>query len=314
MTNCTQCQPKILLTGGTGLVGRNILEHPSSKKWDIYAPNRKELNLNDSVAVFNSVARYQPEIIIHAAGLVGGIKANITNPISFLDNNIIMGRNILMAARNSDVAKFVNLGSSCMYPKSIEAPLTEDKIMTGQLEPTNEGYALAKLFTMKLCDFIQEENPSFLYKTLIPCNIYGKYDNFDPETSHLVPAIIQKIHHAKINDLKTIDVWGDGTARREFLYAGDVADAIFVAIENLSTVPNLMNIGVGLDYSINEYYEIIAEILNWQGSFVHDLGMPVGMHQKLSAVDLQRKWGWQPKTSLRQGIKKTYKYFLESCS
>jgi GDP-L-fucose synthase len=199
-----------------------------------------------------------------------------------------------------------------MYLHSIDSPLTEDRLMTGELEPTNEGYALAKLFTAKLCQYIRQENPSMIYKTLIPCNIYGKHDNFDPETSHLVPAIIQKIHNAKINNLKFIDVWGDGTVRREFLYAGDLADAILLAVEDLDAIPDLMNLGFGSDYSINEYYQIIADIMNWKGIFKHDLDMPTGMRQKLNAIGLQRKWGWAAQISLRQGIEITYQYFLES--
>jgi GDP-L-fucose synthase len=304
---------KILLTGGNGLVGRNIQEHPRSKKWDIFAPTRKELNLTDTVAVSKWMRKNQPDIIIHAAGLVGGIKANIANPVNFLELNVTMGRNVLMAARDCNITNLVNLGSSCMYPNSIDGHLTEDCLMTGRLEPTNEGYALAKLFTTKLCQYIRQENPTMLYKTLVPCNLYGKYDKFDPEVSHLVPAIIQKIHNAKMNKSNSIIVWGDGTARREFLYAGDLADAILFAAEDLNAVPDLMNLGFGTDYSINQYYEIIATIMNWKGVLKHDLDMPVGMRQKLSAIGIQRKWGWTAQTSLKQGIEKTYQYFLENC-
>ena len=303
---------KILLTGGSGLVGRNIQEHSSADKWEILTPSRKELDLTDLSSVSQWVKNHQPDIIIHAAGLVGGIKANIQDPVKFLDVNVSMGRNIIMVARDCNVTKLINLGSSCMYPKSIHSPLTEEKLMAGKLEPTNEGYALAKLFTTKLCQYISTENSNMQFKTMIPCNVYGKHDNFNLETAHLLPAIIQKIHTAKVNNLNTVSVWGDGTVRREFLYAEDLADAILLAVEDLHKIPNIMNIGFGLDYSVNEYYKTVAEVMNWKGTLVHDLSMPIGMMQKLNGIDRQKKWGWTAQTSLKVGIKKTYQYFLES--
>ena len=303
---------KILLTGGSGLVGRNIQEHSSADKWEILTPSRKELDLTELSSVSQWVKNHQPDIIIHAAGLVGGIKANIQDPVKFLDVNVSMGRNIIMVARDCNVTRLINLGSSCMYPKSIHGPLTEENLMAGKLEPTNEGYALAKLFTTKLCQYISTENSNMHYKTMIPCNIYGKHDNFNLETAHLLPAIIRKIHTAKVDNLNTVSVWGDGNARREFLYAEDLADAILRAVEDLHKIPNTMNIGLGLDYSVNEYYQTVAEVMNWKGTLVHDLSMPIGVMQKLNGIDRQKKWGWTAQTSLKVGIKKTYQYFLES--
>jgi GDP-L-fucose synthase len=224
----------------------------------------------------------------------------------------MIGRNILMAAKDCEVINFINLGSSCMYPKSNSKALTEDMLMTGELESTNEGYALAKLLTTKLCQLISKSNRKMLYKTLIPCNIYGEYDNFDPLSAHLLPAIIRKIHHAKVNKLNTVTIWGEGNARREFLYAKDLADAILTAAFDMDQVPTIMNIGVGIDHSINDYYKIVAEILDWNGDFKHDLNMPVGVSRKLNSIQRQIKWGWMPQTPLKIGIKKTYTYFLES--
>ena len=199
---------KILLTGGSGLVGKNIREHVRAGKWKILAPNRKDLDLTDLSYASNWVKKYQPDVIIYAAGLVGGIKANLQDPLKFLDVNANMGRNIIMVARDCNVSKLINLGSSCMYPKSIQQPLTEEKLMAGKLEPTNEGYALAKLFTTKLCQYTSEENSNMYNQTLIPCNIYGKYNSVNLEIAHLLPFIIQKIHTAKVNNFNTVSVWG----------------------------------------------------------------------------------------------------------
>ncbi len=303
---------RVLLTGGNGLVGKNIQNHVKAKEWDIIAPPRKELDLMDAVSVYHWLEKYKPYLIIHAAGLVGGIKANIANSVDFLDTNLVIGRNIIMGAKDCNVMNFINLGSSCMYPKSISGSLTEDMLMTGKLEQTNEGYALAKLLTTKLCQYINQINIKMQYKTLIPCNIYGKHDNFDPINAHLLPAIINKIHRAKIDKLGTVTIWGKGDARREFLYAEDLADAILRAADDMKKVPSIMNIGVGLDHTVNEYYKMVAEVLNWQGKFEHDLNMPVGISQKLNSIQKQIEWGWVPQTPLKVGIKKVYSYFLEN--
>ncbi len=162
--------------------------------------------------------------------------------------NIDIGRNVILASRDAGVKKVLNLSSSCMYPRNAANPLTEDLILKGELEPTNEGYALAKIFAMRLCEYIQKEDSSFQYKTLISCNLFGRFDKFDPRHSHLIPAIIHKIHLAKVNNENTVEIWGDGNARREFMYAGDLADAIFKAITSFDMLPSLMNVGLGGDY------------------------------------------------------------------
>ena len=191
-------------------------------------------------------------------------------------------------------------------------PLKEEYILEGKLEPTNEGYAIAKIVALRLCQYIRKEDPSYNYKTLIPCNLYGRFDKFDPKKSHLLPAIIHKVHHAKITGKQSVEIWGDGSARREFMYVEDLADAIYFAMESILDIPDLMNIGVGTDYTIKEYYESVAKAIGWQGEFVFDHSKPTGMAQKLSDTSLQSKWGWQPKTTLKEGIRLTYKYYLEN--
>ena len=304
--------PKLLITGGSGMVGQNILNHPLAKSWEIFAPSSNELNLTNTLECEKYISKKMPNLIIHSAGKVGGIKANIAEPVEFLDKNIMIGRNVIMGARLAGVKNLINLASTCIYPRLAENPLNEELILKGELEPTNEGYAIAKIFSTRLCEYIRREDPTYQYKTLIPCNLYGLYDKFDPDKSHLVPAIIHKIHQAKISNKPSVEIWGDGNARREFMYSADLADAVFNAAKNMEILPNKINIGIGNDYTINEYYETIAEVLGWNGVFTHDLSKPVGMMRKLCDTSLQSNWGWKPKTSLKNGLTKTYQYYLET--
>ena len=303
---------KIILTGGNGMVGRNILEHPKAHNYSILAPSSKELNLTDYQEVEEFVSKNKPDFVIHSAGLVGGIQANLAHPVDFLVNNLDMGRNIIMAAKENGVKNFINLASSCMYPREAINPLQEELILMGELEPTNEGYALAKIVSTRLCEYIVKENPQLHYKTVIPCNLYGKYDKFSPQHSHMLPAVIQKVHLAKQNNAANIDIWGDGTARREFMYSADLADFIFYALENFSKMPQNINVGLGYDFTINEYYNAIARAIGFTGNFVHDLSKPVGMKQKLIDITKLEQFGWKHQTSLDEGIKQTINYFKTS--
>lgn len=304
---------RILLTGGAGMVGRNLLEHPAIHDFEVLAPRSTEVNLCDFGAVQAYLQTSKPDLIIHAAGKVGGIQANMREPVGFLVDNLDMGRNIVAAARQAGVKRLINLGSSCMYPRNHQDALGEDMILKGELEPTNEGYALAKVVTARLCDYIMREDASFQYKTLIPCNLYGRHDKFDPAHSHLIPAIIHKVHQAKRNGQKTVEIWGDGTARREFMYAGDLADALVRAITHFDSLPTYMNIGLGHDHTINDYYQAAADVMGYTGGFVHDTSKPVGMARKLVSVARQSAWGWCASHTLRDGINKTYSYYLKEC-
>ncbi|MGC5703633.1 GDP-L-fucose synthase [Pseudomonas sp. NFXW11] len=302
---------RILLTGGSGMVGRNVLEHPSISDFEVLAPSSSELDLRDFGAIQAYLDQHKPDMVIHAAGKVGGIQANIKAPVSFLLDNLDMGRNIVWASYQAKIKQLINLGSSCMYPRNHSAPLREEMVLKGELEPTNEGYALAKVTTARLCEYIMREDPSFQYKTLIPCNIYGRFDKFDPAHSHLLPAIIHKVHVAKTNSENTVEIWGDGTARREFMYGGDLSDAIVHAIKDFKSIPSYLNIGLGNDFSINEYYAAVAEVMGYTGKFEHDTSKPVGMARKLVSIERQQQWGWAPRHDLQEGIKKTYSYYLE---
>jgi GDP-L-fucose synthase len=301
---------KILLTGASGMVGKNIAEHSKASNFKMLLPSSSELNLLDSVNVKNYLRINKPDMIIHSAGIVGGIQANISHPVRFLNDNMQMGLNILIAAKDYKIKKFINLGSSCMYPRNAQNPLSEDMISKGELEPTNEGYAIAKVAATKLCDYISREDKSYLYKTIIPCNLYGKYDKFDPEKSHMIPAVIRKIHDAKKKNDESIEIWGDGLSRREFMYVGDFADFMYYAIDHFDLMPQNINVGLGHDFSITEYYKKISSIVGYEGTFSHDLSRPTGMKQKLIDDTKLQKFGWQHQTSLEEGLQKTYYYFL----
>jgi len=304
---------KILLTGGSGMVGRNIQDYAQLYRDDeILHPSSHELNLLDFESVKAYLTQHQPDFIIHAAGIVGGIQANIDNPVKFLVDNLKMGQNLVLAAQEVGIKQLLNLGSSCMYPRSAPNPLREEQILTGALEPTNEGYALAKIVTAKLCVYCSQESSGQLqYKTLIPCNLYGKYDKFDGVKSHMIPAALYKIHQAKVQNANEVEIWGDGTARREFMYAEDLADAVFYALDNFERMPDMLNIGLGHDFSINEYYDAVATIIGFEGSFAHDLTKPVGMKQKLVSTEKLEEFGWKHRYSLTDGLQKTYQYYLE---
>ena len=304
----------LLITGSTGMVGRNIIEYfEKNSKYQLFAPRHSELDLLDYSSVLSYISQMKPDMIIHCAGVVGGIQANIANPVKFLVDNTQMGQNIVLAAQANHVLQLLNLGSSCMYPRNAPNPLTEEMILTGQLEPTNEGYALAKIMTAKLCSYISQTSP-LKYKTLIPCNLYGKYDKFDPEKSHMIPSAIRKVAAACRQNAESVEIWGDGTARREFMYAEDLADAIAFVIKHFDEIPDLLNVGLGHDYTINEYYHAVAEVVGFKGEFEHDTTKPVGMKQKLVCTQKLSHLGWQPKHNLISGLTKTYQYYMEHYS
>ena len=302
---------KIFITGGSGMVGKNLVEFFKGKGLHVLYPTSKKINLLDKEVLRKYILKNKPDMIIHCAGKVGGIQANIAHPLRFLFENTQIGLNIIMSSYEAGIKKFINMSSSCMYPINTQNPLGEELILKGELEPTNEGYAIAKITSTRLCEYINKENNNFQYKTIIPCNLYGRYDKFDPKHSHMIPAVIKKIHEAKINNQDTLDIWGDGQARREFMYVEDLADFVWYAIERFDKMPQNINLGLGHDYSINKYYKAIAEVIGYRGKFTHDLSKPVGVKQKLIDDSKLQQFGWKYKTSLKDGVKKIYDYYLK---
>ncbi|MBO2564631.1 GDP-L-fucose synthase family protein [Shewanella algae] len=300
---------KLFITGGRGMVGRNIAALAKVRGVDFKAPSREELNLADYDALKKELEDYRPDFVIHCAGLVGGIQANIATPYDFCFQNLKIGINVVQASYDAGVKNLINLGSSCMYPRFAKNPLVESQVLTGELEPTNEGYAVAKITVAKLAQYLSIQC-GVSYKTYIPCNLYGYWDKFDLRKSHMIPAVIRKIDDAIKKDYDTVDIWGDGLSRREFMFAEDLADFILFSLDKFSDVPSLINVGLGKDYSINDYYYTIAKVLGYKGQFINDLSKPAGMKQKLVNIDLQEKLGWKPSTSLETGITKTYQFYL----
>ena len=294
------------------MVGSNIVNNELAHNYEILFPTSKELNLLNYQKIFDYLKINKPEIIVHAAGIVGGIEANIKYPVKFLVENFQMGINILMASKKQNIKQFINLGSSCMYPKDSKNPISEDLILNGPLEPTNEGYALSKIACAKLCEYISSQDNSFLYKTVIPCNLYGKYDNYNSESSHMIPGVIRRIFEAKNKGNKTVEIWGDGSVRREFMYAGDFANFIFYAIENFIKMPQNINVGIGKDYSIIEYYNIISDVIGFRGTFKYNFSKPTGMKQKLVDNKKLKEFGWTNQTSLEEGIKSSFDHFIKT--
>ena len=303
---------KVLLTGGSGMVGqavRRCVQNNAGRGWELHAPDRRELDLLDKAAVKACLQGQDFDLVIHCAAKVGGIQTNIADPAGFYVDNIVMNTTLIEAARAAGIGNLLFLGSSCMYPKDLGRPLVEDDILSAPLEPTNEGYALAKIAGARHCAYISRQY-GLNYKTLIPPNLYGPGDSFAPAKSHLVPAIIDKLHKARTTGRKSVEIWGDGTARREFMYVDDLARYLVKCYDFIAALPEVLNVGTGYDYSVNEYYEYVAKTVGYTGGFHHKPDAPVGMMSKLMSSRRARNCHWQPQTSLKEGLRKTYEYYL----
>ncbi len=292
------------------MVGRALREALSREgAYHVLSPSRAELDLSEKKAVLTYLAVEKPDFVYHLAAKVGGIAANIRDPVGFFSENLEINYNMIHAAHLTGIRKLIYLGSSCMYPRGREV-LKETDLLTGELEPTNEGYAFSKLAGMLYCKYLKSQM-NIDYKVMIPCNIYGEYDDFNLTDAHLVPAVIRKLHQAKSQRQACVEIWGDGKARREFLYVGDLVAALLMALVSYESLPSLMNIGVGLDYSIEEYYHFAATVVRYQGGFTYNLDRPSGMRQKLVDTSKIQALGWAPKVSLQEGMQRVYQYAIK---
>ncbi len=301
---------KIFVAGHKGMVGSAIVRQLQKVGYkDIILKSSAELDLRNQSAVQDFFNQEQPEIVIDAAARVGGILANSSYPYQFLMENMQIQNNLIDAAVKFDVRKFVFLGSSCIYPKFATQPIKEDYLLTGALEETNEWYAIAKISGVKACEAIRKQYQKD-FVSLMPTNLYGPFDNFDLQTSHVLPAMIRKFHEAKADNSPVV-LWGSGTPLREFLFVEDLAKAVVFMMEN-PTNDNLYNVGFGEDISIKELSYLIQEIVGHKGEVIWDATKPDGTPKKLMDNSKIMNLGWKPEVSLHQGIETTYNWFLSN--
>ena len=302
----------VYVAGHTGLVGSALIRKLKSKGYtNIITAAHTECDLCDQGAVESFFADNKPDYVFLAAARVGGIMANLTGKAAFYYDNTMISTNIINSSYKHGVKKLINLGSSCIYPKLAPQPLKEEYLLTGSLEPTNDAYALAKIGAVKMCRFYNEQyTTNFL--SVMPTNIYGPRDSFDLEKSHVLPALIRKIHEAKTAE-KDVVLWGDGTPKREFLYVDDLADALVFLMEkyDYKDVGEIINIGTGIDISIKDLASLISEILDFKGTVRWDTEKPNGTPRKLLDVSKMKSLGWISKTGLREGIEKTYQWYCK---
>lgn len=302
---------RIYVAGHRGLVGSAILRRLRADGYENLATRtRGELDLADARAVDEFFAAERPEYVFLAAAKVGGIQANNTYPVEFLRDNLSMQLNVIDAAHRHGAEKLLFLGSSCIYPKFAPQPMKEEHLLTGELEPTNEPYAIAKIAGIKLCQAYRRQYGAD-FVSAMPTNLYGPNDDFDLETSHVLPALIRKFHEAKAEDEPAVTVWGTGTPRREFLHVDDLADACVYLMDAYSG-GDPVNVGVGEDISIRELAELVSGVVGYEGEIVHDLSRPDGTPRKLLDVSRLRGLGWEASIPLRKGIEETYSWFLET--
>lgn len=297
---------KIFIAGHNGMVGSAILDNLKAKGYSNFVlKSSRELDLRDSVAVSNFFANEKPEFVFLAAAKVGGIVANNTYRAEFLYDNLMIQNNVIHHSYLNGVKKLLFLGSSCIYPKLAPQPLKEEYLLTGELEPTNEPYAIAKITGIKMCDAYRSQyGCDFI--SVMPTNLYGKNDNYDLQNSHVLPAMLRKFHEAKINDVQSVTLWGTGTPMREFLNASDMADACVFLMNNYNEA-GLINIGTGRDISIKGLAEMIKEIVGYQGQIIWDSNKPDGTPRKLMDVTKLTALGWKYSIALEAGIREVYK-------
>ena len=302
---------RIFVSGHGGMVGSAILRALSSsaKDWEIITKARADLDLCDQGAVEDFIRNERPEFLINAAGKVGGIHANSTYPAEFIRENLLINANLIHSAWQHGVRRFLNLGSSCIYPRDAHQPLREECLLSGPLEPTNSAYALAKIAGLEMCRHYREQY-GVLFHSAMPTNLYGPGDNYHPDHSHVLPALIRRFHEAKEKNLNEVCIWGTGKPRRELLHADDLAQGLLHLLE-LEDPPDWVNLGSGKDQTILELANMVKEVVGFSGEITHDLSKPDGTPIKSLDVSVMSSLGWQSAIPIRDGITRTYADFRQ---
>ena len=311
---------KIYITGHRGLVGSAIVRQLEARGFtNLLMRTHKELDLTIQAQVQSFFQQEKPDYVILAAAKVGGIYANNTYPADFIYQNLMIQTNVINSAYENKVKRLLFLGSTCIYPKAVKQPMREDALLTDVLEPTNEPYALAKIAGIKLCESFNRQYGTD-FRSVMPTNLYGSNDNFHPENSHVIPALIQRMHKAKVNDDQEVTVWGTGNAMREFLYVDDMAKASLFVLEldiqtyHTNTHPMLshINVGTGKDVTIREVAEAIKKVVEYKGKIIFDATKPDGALRKLTDVSRLSSMGWTHDISLEEGLKNTYNWYIKN--
>jgi GDP-L-fucose synthase len=298
---------RVFVAGHRGMVGQALVRRLASEQVELLTASRAELDLTRQEAVERWMARQRPEIVLVAAARVGGILANHRQPVAFLVDNLQIQTNLITASAATGVRKLLFLGSSCIYPRLAPQPISEDALLTGPLEPTNDAYAIAKIAGIKLCSaYRRQEGRDFI--SAMPTNLYGPFDNFDLETAHVLPALIRRFHEARISGAPAVTLWGTGAPRREFMHVDDLADACLFLVRHYSG-EQLINVGWGRDLTIRELAELVQEVVGYRGELRFDPGYPDGTPRKLLDTSRLTSLGWQPRIGLRDGIAWTYRWY-----
>jgi GDP-L-fucose synthase len=298
---------KVLVTGGRGMLGQNVCQDLFALGHEVLAPTSAELNLRDQLATDNYISSSKPDAIVHCAAVVGGIQANIEGGGRFLTENLEIDHSVIFGAHRNKVENFIYIGSSCMYPANVMRPLMVEDLLTAPLEPTNASYALAKLTGAKAVEALGSTSGRN-WKTFVASNLYGPGDHFEPGRSHLLAAVISKVSDAVKNNHAEIVMWGDGKVRREFTYIKDFSQWVASSIGSLEGFPSIVNVGCGIDYTVEEFYHFVMDVLGYKGELVKDLTKPNGNLRKLMDSSEAAALGWAPSTTIRDGIKKTYEW------
>ncbi|MGA0332225.1 MAG: NAD-dependent epimerase/dehydratase family protein [Candidatus Poseidoniaceae archaeon] len=297
----------VLVTGASGMLGQHLVPMLEDKGHRVLAPSREDVDLTDADAIQAYIQSTTIDAVVHCAAYVAGIASSRASKHHSFDANVSMGMNLIRSCLESGITTLLNVGSATVYPSEAPQPLSESSLGQGAFEGPIEGYALSKYVVYRACAMANEQH-NVSYKTLLPCNLFGPYDNFSLETGHMLPAILHRMHQAKEQNNSPIVIWGDGSAKREFLYAPDLADFICFALDNFESLPEVMNVGSGVEVSVNEMHEHMAKITGYTGELKHDFDKPVGRLRRYLNLHHQQQLGWSPKTPFEEALAITYDY------